>query len=107
MCAKPSANVQKPFVDMQCRLQICKAACRFARPRAHVPESDFISTLCFNEVQASGDVCVRCSSVVIFLLTRDFCTRYSVHGCFGTTTEQLRSRMAERIHKAALSQSQG
>src|SRR5207247_8080667 len=36
-----------PFAYVQSRLQICKAACRFAKPRVHVHEPDFINTWCF------------------------------------------------------------
>src|SRR5437879_8040224 len=90
MCAKPSANVQKPFVNMQRRLQICKAACRFARPRAHVPESDFINTLCFNEVQASGDVRRPLFQCCYFSIDKRFLYALFCARLFGTTTEQLR-----------------
>src|SRR3989441_13013079 len=50
---------------------------------------------------------VRCSSVVIFSVDKRFLYALFCARLFGTTTEQLRNRMAERIHKAALSQSQG
>src|SRR2546425_6819717 len=50
---------------------------------------------------------VRCSSVVIFSVDKRFLYALFCARLFGTTIEQHEGRMVERIHKAALSQSQG
>ncbi len=66
-----------PFAYVQSRLQICKAACRFAKPRVHVHEPDFINTWCF---QRSTSLKRRPEFVIARRVTRDSAVRPPLSG---------------------------